>query len=211
MKDGVCKNFGFIEFSRRVMSVDLLRFPIDLPRFSLPAILYFGAFSNFHEMKRTSFLILFLFALSGLAGYLLSKASLVGRVGISLFYQQYRFLKVWWQAGLLVLAIWMVLLFLQRRAQQRLSLSTSKLTHMAAIAIALAGFYFTYLDFRHSIAHRWLGERFHLGGYLFWIGWIVISVYYLTEKRRTTISARLSESRNNPSTSGNAGVKNGIT
>jgi hypothetical protein len=28
-----------------------------------------------------------------------------------------------------------------------------------------------------------LGERFHLGGYLFWIGWILISAYYLSKKR----------------------------
>ena len=45
-----------------------------------------------------------------------------------------------------------------------------------SVLIALVGLYFTYNDFRHTLSHRWLGERFHLGAYLFWIVWIAISV-----------------------------------
>lgn len=133
--------------------------------------------------------MLFLLLLSGVAGYLLSKASFVGRAGISLFYQQYRFLKVWWQAGLLLFAIWMLLFFLHGWVQRRLSPKASRLTHTGAIAVALIALYFTYQDFRHSLAHRWLGERFHLGGYLFWIGWVAISVFYLTETGKANVSA----------------------
>lgn len=139
-------------------------------------------------MKHKSLLILLLLALSAVTGYVLSKASLVGRVGISLFYKQYRFLKVWWQAGLLVFVVWLLLAFLQGWAQRKLSSTTAKLIQVVTIVIALAGLFFTYQDFRHTTSHRWLGERFHLGGYLFWIGWIIISVFYLTE-RRTAISS----------------------
>jgi hypothetical protein len=105
-------------------------------------------------------------------------------VGISLFYKQYRFLKVWWQAGLVVFAVWMVLVFLQRWAHRKLSPKAAKWLHTGAIAFALAGLFFTYQDFRNTISHRWLGERFHLGGYLFWLGWIIISVFYLTAKEK---------------------------
>jgi hypothetical protein len=138
-------------------------------------------------MKRKFKLVAFLLILSGIAGYLLSKASLVGRVGISLFYTQYKFLKVWWQGGLLIFVIWISLFFLQGLVQRKNAPSTSRLIQIGAIIAALAGLYFTYQDFRHNTSHRWLGERFHLGGYLFWIGWIIISVFYIIEKKKTNL------------------------
>src|SRR5215204_3917729 len=112
-------------------------------------------------MKRKSALVFFLLLLSCICGYLLSKASLVGRVGISLFYKQYKFLKTWWQAGLLLFIIWMILFFLQGWVQRKYSPATSKLIQIGSIGIALVGIYFTYQDFRHTTSHRWLGERFH--------------------------------------------------
>ena len=145
-------------------------------------------------MKRKFFFVLYLLALAAPAGYVLSKASLVGRLGISLFYREYKFLKVWWQGGLVVFVVWMIFFFLQGLAQKKLSPSTSKAIHILAIIASLAGLYFTYQDFRHTTSHRWLGERFHLGGYLFWIGWITISVFYLTEKKRTVIAGNSSSS-----------------
>jgi hypothetical protein len=140
-------------------------------------------------MKRKSYLVLLLLVLAGIAGYVLSKASLVGRVGISLFYRQYKFLKVWWQGGLLIFVIWMILFFLQGWVQRKLSPKASQLIQVAAVVFALSGLYFTYQDFRHTTSHRWLGERFHLGGYLFWLGWIIISVFYLNENRKSILSA----------------------
>ena len=138
-------------------------------------------------MKRKFSLVIFLLILSCVAGYLLSKASLVGRVGISLFYTQYKFLKVWWQGGLLIFTIWMMLFFLQGLLQRKKPAPSARLIQAGAIAIALVGLYFTYHDFRNNMSHRWLGERFHLGGYLFWLGCIAISVFYLTGKRITNL------------------------
>lgn len=146
-------------------------------------------------MKRKSFLVSLLLVLSVIAGYLLSKASLVGRAGISLFYTQYKFLKVWWQAGLVLFAVWMLLFLLQGWAQRKLSARVSQLVQAGCLLAALVGFYFTYQDFRHNTAHRWLGERFHLGGYLFWIGWIIISAFYLTEKRKTVLITEMPPSK----------------
>ena len=157
-------------------------------------------------MKRKFGLVLCLLILSGIAGYLLSKASLVGRMGISLFYKQYAFLKVWWQGGLLVFIVWMILFFLQGYVKRKLSPKAYKWTQIGAIVIALTGLYFTYQDFHHTISHRWLGERFHLGGYLFWIGWIIISVFYLTEKRKTVLSADLHPKKDTFSAPGNNAI-----
>ena len=135
-------------------------------------------------MKRNSIFILFLFLLAALGGYLLSKASLVGRVGISLFYREYQFLKTWWQGGLVVFVVWMIFFLLQGLVQRKKPANVARLVHTGAILFALAGLFLTYRDFRHTTSHRWLGERFHLGGYLFWLGWIAISIFYLTEKKK---------------------------
>lgn len=135
-------------------------------------------------MKRKSLLVFLLLTLSAIGGYLLSKVSLVGKMGISVFYKQYRFLKIWWQGALLLFIVWMLLFFVQEWVQRKFSPMVSKRIQIGAIGAAVIGLYFTYQDFRHSISHRWLGERFHLGGYLFWVGWIIISIFYLTEKRK---------------------------
>jgi hypothetical protein len=118
-----------------------------------------------------------------LIGFLLSKASLVGRTGINLFYKEYKFLKIWWQGAGVVLFIFLFLFFLQGFLEKRWE-KNSKPVHVIAILLAVAGLYFTYNDFRHTLTHRLLGERFHLGGYLFWIGWILISLFYLTRGKR---------------------------
>lgn len=144
-------------------------------------------------MKRKFYLVFLLFVLSAITGYVLSKASLVGRVGISLFYKQYRFLKVWWQAGLLVFLVWLLLFFVQAWVRRKFQAGTARLVHIGTIVIALLGLYFTYSDFRNTLSHRWLGERFHLGGYLFWLGWIIVSVFYLTEKPKQLITTELTQ------------------
>jgi hypothetical protein len=119
-----------------------------------------------------------------LSGYLLSKASLVGRVGIRLFYQEYRFLAVWWKGALVVAIVWLFLFLVQRWLQRKVAPKRAKAAHLLCIALALAGLYLTYADFRQTLSHRLLGERFHLGAYLFWIGWIAISLYFLTSSPR---------------------------
>jgi hypothetical protein len=117
--------------------------------------------------------------LSLLSGYLLSKVSLTGRAGISLFYKEYRFLKVWWQGALVVFGTLLLLLLLQASISSKLTRTKANLFHGFMILLALLGLYFTYQDFRHTIAHRLLGERFHLGAYLFWISWIISSAVQL--------------------------------
>ena len=136
-------------------------------------------------MKRTIPFILLLAGLSVLSGYLLSKASLIGRTGINLFYKQYKFLKVWWKGASLVFVILLLLLIVQGIIENKASKRTANLIHTIAIVIALAGLYFTYSDFRNTLSHRLLGERFHLGTYLFWAGWIMISLFYLLQPKKT--------------------------
>lgn len=134
--------------------------------------------------KSTSFVLLLLAALAALSGYLLSKASLVGKVGITLIYKEYSFLKVWWQGALAVFACWLLLFLIQGWAQRKAKGSNAALVHIAALVLAAIGLFFTYQDFRNNLSHRLLGERFHIGGYLFWIGWMIISLAFLFRKKK---------------------------
>jgi hypothetical protein len=132
-------------------------------------------------------MMILLAVLSVIAGSLLSGASLAGRAGISLFYSEYGFLKVWWQAALAIFVLWMILLVVQRVVHNKAALPTARIVHVFALLLALAGLYFTYYDFRHSLSHRLLGERFHLGAYLFWFGWMIISLFYLLQKKHKAL------------------------
>jgi hypothetical protein len=135
--------------------------------------------------KQTVPFLLLLAGLAVLAGYLFSRINLIGRAGISLFYNEYRFFKSWWKGALAVFAIWLFLFCLQGFMDRRLVRGQAVLLHIAAIVIAIIGLFATYSNFRHDISHRIIGERFHLGFYLFWAGWMLISLFYLFQKKQS--------------------------
>lgn len=141
-------------------------------------------------MKRLFSLIISLAILSTLSGYLLSKASWVGRVGISLFYHQYNFLKTWWKGGLIIFGVLMILLTVQTIIQKKLSSRAASIFQVFMLIAAIAGLYFTYQDFRDHLSHRFLGERFHIGFYLFWISWMIISIFYILQHKQTNVSRK---------------------
>lgn len=144
------------------------------------SLFYFAAMNA----KWILLLIVFLAALSLLSGYLMSKASFIGRLGMTLVYKEYRFLKTWWKGALAVFAVWMILLMIQIIAERKLLKQKANMVHVIFILLALAGLYFTYSDFQHTTSHRWLKERFHTGAYLFWLGCIIISVFCMVQKRK---------------------------
>ena len=139
-------------------------------------------------MKRLAPLILFLAALSLISGYLMSKVSWIGRIGMNLFYKQYEFLKIWWQGALVVFITLLVLVIIQLLVQKRLPKNSARVAHIIALIAAIFGLYATYHDFRHDTSHHLLGERFHLGAYLFWFGWMAICLFYLFQRRSPTIT-----------------------
>jgi hypothetical protein len=134
-------------------------------------------------VKRTIPFLSLLAGLSVLSGYLLSKATLIGRTGINLFYKEYQFLKTWWKGALAVFAGLLILFFLLGMAQRKLPRRKAVIVHAVTLVMAIVGLYFTYSDFRNTLSHRLLGERFHLGAYLFWIGWMLISLFYLVQPK----------------------------
>lgn len=136
------------------------------------------------KAKPVSLLIVFLAALAALSGYLMSKASFIGRLGMTFVYKEYGFLKTWWKGALAVFVVWMILLIIQAIVERKLSKQAAAIIHIIFILLALAGLYFTYSDFQHTTTHRWLKEKFHIGAYLFWLGWIIISVFCMVQQRK---------------------------
>lgn len=134
------------------------------------------------KIKRFIPLTLFLLFLAMISGYLMSKASLAGRIGIGLFYKEYRFLKTWWQGALVVLAVLIILLALLAFLQSRIGAVLFRIVCLVMVLLAIIGFNFTWQDFHHTLTHRMLGGRFQLGAYLFWLGWAVISVFFILNK-----------------------------
>lgn len=112
----------------------------------------------------------------------------MGKIGISFFYKQFSFFQSWWQSALvcfgLMLVIGLILYFIDRA----LSGIKRKMVLILFFLIFLAGLYFTFRDFRTDLTHRWLGERFHVGIYLYWIGFCIMSLFFaLTDKKKAPI------------------------
>jgi hypothetical protein len=134
-------------------------------------------------VRRYSIVVIGLALFSLIDGYLLSAISFAGRAGISLFYTQYQFLKSWWKDALLVFIFWIILLAIESMVSKKVSKATAAIVQISLLIIAIAGLYLSYADFQNSLSHRLLGERFHLGVYVFWLGWIAISIFILLQKK----------------------------
>lgn len=143
--------------------------------------------------RRSYQLVLALLILSILSGYFLPHSSWLGRNGIRWVYKEYSFLNSWWQSSLLVFTVWLLLFGVQSTIQKRSKPSVAIGVHIVAVVLAVAGLCYTYIDFRETISHRWLGERFHIGAYLFWIGWMIISAYLWTGLRKGAIDNNTNE------------------
>lgn len=134
-------------------------------------------------MKRNFSLIVFLALLSCVSGYMMSKGSWIGKIGMGIFYKQYLFLKIWWQGAIAVFTL-LLLLFIMHFALQRvLSAAAGRISNIIALLVAIGGLYINYSQFRTDFSYRLMGERFHIGFYLFWLGWIFICLSFLFRKK----------------------------
>ena len=137
-------------------------------------------------MKGNTFFIFLLALSSAVSGYLLSKASWVGRVGMTFFYKEYNFMKVWWQGAIAVFIGLLILFALHSLFQKKLPTSLARILHFAMLVLAVTGLYFTYDDFTHDFSHKILGHSFHYGFYLVWADWILMCLFFMFKKKRVT-------------------------
>lgn len=117
--------------------------------------------------------------------YLISRISLIGKIGIATVYHQYALLRNFWETLLLLssfqVAVIVTLYVLDRRSTRR----TATMTGTILLIIGLIGLILTFQDFLHTYSHRLLKERFHLGFYLFWLAWMASCFYFLFFYRAT--------------------------
>ncbi len=137
-------------------------------------------------MKRNYFLLFFiLLCLSVLSGNLTAGMSFVGHFGIGFFYKQFSFFRSWWQSTLVCLGLMFTIMIILYFIDRALGGIKRKVILLFFFFCFLAGLYFTFRNFRADLSHRLLGERFHLGIYLYWIGFCIISLFFaLTPKRK---------------------------
>src|SRR6476620_3015201 len=134
-------------------------------------------------LKKNTIILFTLFLCSIFSGYLLSKASLTGRVGIDLFYKQYRFLRDPMKSFFLILIVYIILFMLLGLAYKRMNTNISNRISFFILFTGLIGAILTYYDFHHTITHKLLGSKFHFGGYIFWVGYIIIPSFFLFNKK----------------------------
>lgn len=136
--------------------------------------------------KSLTFLVVFQALLMALAGYLISKMSFIGRLGINWFYQEYSIFKSATKSAILLFIIQMVLLFVQWLMNKRYDRKIANIVSSVLLIVALAGLFATYNDFQNTISHKLLNEKFHVGFYLFWLGWISTCLYFMFGVRHTS-------------------------
>ncbi len=131
------------------------------------------------NLKPIAILLLFQLLFSCLQAYLITKISWIGRIGIHFFYKEYKILRSGWKTAALFFGIQLFIILLLWFIQKKFAARISYMVGGVFILLALAGLLYTYNDFQHTYTHRLLKERFHLGFYLFWSGWIISCLYFM--------------------------------
>lgn len=115
--------------------------------------------------------------------------SWIGRVGVNLMHKEYKFLKVWYEAGAVVFVALLFFFFVQYFFRRRSRPIVGMSVQVVALLLSGLGFWLSKVDFKSDISHRILKQNFHVGVYLFWIGWSAISLYILARVNRRKLPA----------------------
>ncbi|WP_430614532.1 cytochrome d ubiquinol oxidase subunit II [Flavobacterium sp. JP2137] len=140
-------------------------------------------------MKNFSILALIQAVLALICGILMSKMSFIGRMGINFLHRDYAIFKTWWKTALLIFAIQLTLLLLLSLIRYFTPAKTAKSLFVFLLLLGFAGAYLTYVDFT-TTSHKMMKGSFHSGGYLFWLGWTISSLYFLfwNKKKRLPLA-----------------------
>lgn len=122
-------------------------------------------------------LILIQAIISLVAGILLSKMSLIGRIGVSTVYTEYGFMKHWYKGFVAVFIIQLVLIAILWAVKRTTTFKNFSLVNLIFVIIGLIGLLYTFYDFT-STSHKYMNSQFHAGGYLFWAGWFVSCIFF---------------------------------
>jgi len=119
--------------------------------------------------------------LSWIETWLIARISFIGRVGIATVHKEYGLLRSGWKTFLLLFSIQVVIIIALAIVQKRLPQKMALVVTSALLFLGAIGLFVTYQDFLHTYTHRILKEHFHLGFYLFWLGWIGTCLFFITQ------------------------------
>lgn len=122
-------------------------------------------------------LILIQAVISLVAGILLSKMSLVGRIGVSTVYTEYGFMKDWYKGFAAVFIVQLLLIAILWAVKRTTTYKNFSLVNLIFVIIGLIGLLYTFYDFT-STSHKYMNGQFHSGGYLFWAGWFITCIFF---------------------------------
>lgn len=129
-----------------------------------------------------------------LSSYLISKISLIGKIGIAVFYKEYKWLRSGWKTFLFLFIAQLLVIGILYLLHRKRPKKTTVYTSVGILLLAVVGLWFTYNDFLHTYSHRLLKERFHMGFYIFWLGMIGTCVFFLVAsalgRQRLTIEVK---------------------
>ncbi len=133
-------------------------------------------------MKNKIIHLLILAFSSLLSGIMISKMSLIGKIGITIIYNEYTILKSWWKTALLLFII-QVVIFIALSIWDANTVKRFKrlLLPLVFLFIGIIGFIYTYYDFTET-SHRLLKKTFHIGFYIFWLTWFGNCLFFMTKK-----------------------------
>lgn len=135
-------------------------------------------------MKNKIIHLLILAFSSLLSGIMISKMSFIGKVGITIIYNEYTILKSWWKTALLLFAIqaiiFVVLSAWKMKTTKRLK---QLLLPLIFLSIGIIGLIYTYYDFTET-SHRLLKKTFHFGFYIFWLTWFGNCIFFMSKQKK---------------------------
>ena len=148
-------------------------------------------------MKRIPYIALLQAVLAIISGFLISKMSWIGRVGVTWFMPQYSIFKSWWKTAIVLFLVQMLVLGIQWLVKRKAVRKTANLTALIFLLIGIIGLYFTYNDFQSTFTHKLMKEKFHLGFYIFWLGWIGTCLYFLVSKQTNAANTTIAKQNSN--------------
>lgn len=138
-------------------------------------------------MKGIKLLIIFQIIISAVSAWLLAQMSFLGKIGISLFYKEYQILRNPWQTGAMLIGIQLFVILILWIFYRGFGKKATHFMAILVIILALVGLGYTIYDFQEEFSHKMLKTKFHIGGYLIWVGMMVSGLFFLLKNKRTLI------------------------
>ncbi|MCA4809872.1 hypothetical protein IF128_08980 [Empedobacter stercoris] len=115
---------------------------------------------------------------------MISKMSFIGKVGITIIYNEYTILKSWWKTALLLFAIQAIIfVVLSVWKMKTTKLLKQLLLPFIFLSIGIIGLIYTYYDFTET-SHRLLKKTFHFGFYIFWLTWFGNCIFFMSKQKK---------------------------